>query len=225
MREVIIGHRAVGVVTLASMPIVDPNQFDRFILRQRFRMVTNVYDFYVAGPDGEAAGEPICFVKQKTFKFKEDIRFYTDRSRSEELMRIKARRRFDPSARYDVTDSEGRAIGAIQKVFGASLLRSTYRLYDVSGQETAIVMEQSRVVGAVRRLVGFVPYLDSFANWLPIPYHFIFLRGDTILGTHRRRLFKISDAYDIDMTGDSDRTIDRRLVLAIAVGMDALQAR
>ncbi len=188
-------------------------------------MVTNEYDFYVAGPDGEAAGDPICFVKQKTFKFKEDIRFYTDASRAEELMRIKARQRFDPSARYDVTDSAGQTIGAIQKVFGASLLRSTYKLFDSSGQQTATVMEESQVVAAVRRLVGFVPYLDSVANWLPIPYNFLFLRGDIVLGSHKRRLFKISDAYDIDMTADPDRTIDRRLVLAIAVGMDALQAR
>lgn len=207
------------------MPIIDPNQHDRFILRQRFRMVTNEYDFYIAGAGGEPSGAPFCFVKQKTFKFKEDIRFYTDSSRSEELLRIKARHRFDPSARYDVTDSAGRTIGAIQKVFGASLLRSTYKIFDGSGQETATVMEESQAVAAVRRLVGFVPYLSDVANWLPIPYHFVFLRGDVVIGTHRRRMFKVSDVYDIDMTGDSDRTIDRRLVLAIAVGMDALQAR
>jgi hypothetical protein len=31
--------------------------------------------------------------------------------------------------------------------------------------------------------------------------------------------------YDIDMSGDAERTLDRRLVLANVVGMDALQAR
>ncbi|MEX0789779.1 MAG: hypothetical protein WD178_03290, partial [Actinomycetota bacterium] len=162
---------------------------------------------------------------QKLFKFKEDIRFYTDAGRSEELMRIKARQRFDPAARYEVTDSAGQTVGAIQKVFGASLLRSTYKLYDSSGQETARVTEENQAVAALRRIVGFIPYLENVANWLPIPYHFVFLRGETVLGTHRRRLFKLVDAYDIDMTGDPDRTIDRRMVLAIAVGMDALQAR
>ncbi len=208
------------------MPIpVDPNQYDRFFLRQRFRMVTNEYDFYLVGPGGEPPAEPFCFVRQKTFKFKEDIRFYVDESRSEELMRIKARQRFDPSARYAVTDSGGAPIGGIQKVFGASLLRSTYRLTDPAGKELARVMEESQAVALVRRLVGFVPYLDDVANWLPIPYHFVFLRDGAVLGSHRRQLFKFRDAYDIDMTADRDHTIDRRLVLAIAVGMDALQAR
>jgi uncharacterized protein YxjI len=86
-------------------------------------------------------------------------------------------------------------------------------------------MEESQAVALLRRAVGFVPYLDNVANWLPIPYNFVFMRGDSVLGTHKRRMFKISDTYDIDMTADSGRTIDRRLVLAIAVGMDALQAR
>jgi hypothetical protein len=42
---------------------------------------------------------------------------------------------------------------------------------------------------------------------------------------HERQLWKFRDVYTIDMTADPQRQIDRRLVLAIAVGMDALQAR
>jgi hypothetical protein len=46
-----------------------------------------------------------------------------------------------------------------------------------------------------------------------------------VLGSHRRHIGKLRDVYTIDMSGDPDRTVDRRLILAIAVGMDALQAR
>ncbi len=77
----------------------------------------------------------------------------------------------------------------------------------------------------VRRVIGFDPYLDELANWLPVPYHFVFLRDGVILGSHRRELFRLLDSYYIDMSRDPARTIDRHLVLAIAVGMDALQAR
>ena len=56
-------------------------------------------------------------------------------------------------------------------------------------------------------------------------YHFEFRRGDEVLGTHTRQAFKFRDTYTIDMSGDPQRTIDRRMILAIAVGMDALQAR
>jgi uncharacterized protein YxjI len=203
---------------------VDPNAHDHFILRQRIRPIINQYEFTLPGPDGQP-GEPISFVEQKRFKFKEDIRFYADDTKQQELLRIKARQRFDPRARYDVTAADGTKIGEIQKVFGASLLRSTYALFDAQGTEVATASEKSLAVALFRRLVGFVPYVGNFADWLPIPYHFDFKHGDTVLGTHSRQAFKFRDTYTIDMSGDPQRTLDRRLVLAIAVGMDALQAR
>jgi len=204
---------------------VDPNDHDVFVLRQRIRPVVNQYEFFLPGPSPDANGQPICFVEQKRFKFKEDIRFFVDESKTQELLRIKARQRFDPRATYDITDETGAKIGEIQKVFGASLLRSTYRVNDASGAELMTSTEKHLWVALVRRAVGFIPYVDNVANWLPIPYHFVFRRGDELLGENTRRIGKLRDIYTIDMTPDSPRTVDRRLVLALAVGQDALQAR
>ena len=138
--------------------MIQPNDHDVFLLRQRLRLVINQYEFQLP------SGEPVAFVEQARFKFKEDIRFYADDSKRVELMRLKARQRFDPAARYDVTDSNGAPIGQIQKVFGKSLLRSTYRLYDAAGNETAKVTEKSLPVALFRRLVGLVPYIGNFAE-------------------------------------------------------------
>jgi uncharacterized protein YxjI len=204
--------------------LVDPNDHDVFILRQRIRPVVNQYEFSIPNGDG-APGEPICFAEQKRFKFKEDIRFYTDDSKQHELMRILARQRFDPRARYDVTDSAGAKVGEIQKVFGESLIRSTYELYDAQGNPAAKATEKSLFVALFRRLVDFVPYVGDFSDWLPIPYHFDFIRDGKTIGTHMRQAWKFRDTYTIDMSGDPEKAVDRRLVLAIAVGMDALQAR
>ncbi len=206
--------------------MVDPNQHDVFILRQRIKLVINQYEFFLPPSEpGQGMGERICFVEQKRFKFKEDIRFYVDESKAQELLRIKARQRFDPAATYDVTDEAGTKLGEIQKVFGKSLLRSTYRINDATGAEVAIVTEKSMPIALFRRLVGFIPYVDNVADWLPIPYHFVFLRGEQVIGENTRQMWKIRDNYTIDMTADADRVLDRRLVLAISVGMDALQAR
>jgi uncharacterized protein YxjI len=203
---------------------IDFNAHDRFLLRQLIRPMINQYEFSLPDGDGRP-GPPICFVEQARFKFKEDIRFYTDSSKTQEIMRIKARQRFDPRARYDVDAADGSKIGEIQKVFGASLIRSTYGLFDPAGNEVARASERSLIVALFRRLVGFIPYVGDFADWLPIPYHFDFKRDDTVLATHERQKFKFRDTYTIDASGDPERTLDRRLLLATAVGMDALQAR
>ena len=197
--------------------MIDPNEHDRFVLRQRIRLVINQYEFSLA--EGEA---PFCFVEQARFKFKEDIRFFADESKSVELMRIKARQRFDPRATYDIT-ADGEKIGEIQKIFGSSLLRSTYEIRGPFGAVRS--REQNLVVALFRRLVGLVPYVGDFADWLPIPYNFEFLVGDRRVGLSKRRFGSFRDIYDIDFSGDPERTIDRRLLLAAAVGQDALQAR
>src|SRR4051794_349847 len=186
---------------------VDPTAHARFVPRQRIRPVLTQYEISLPGEDGEPA-QPVCFVEQARFKFKEDIRFYTDDSKQNEAMRILARQRFDPRARYDVTDGNGSKIGEIQKVFGKSLIRSTYQLFAASGQEAAVAQEKSFAVALFRRAVGFVPYLGDFADWLPIPYHFDFLRGDELLATHTRKAWKFKDTYTIDLSGDPERTLD-----------------
>jgi uncharacterized protein YxjI len=201
---------------------------DRFVLRQRVKLVINQYEFSVpeSGIDGESSeGEPFCFVEQKRFKFKEDIRFFADESKQTELLKILARQRFDPKARYDVTLPDGTKVGEIQKVFGKSLLRSTYALYDANGAEVALVREVKMWVALFRRFVGAVPYVGDFADWLPIPYDFEYVRDDERLGLHTRRRWQWRDVYDIDLSADTGHTIDRRLALAVAVGIDALQAR
>lgn len=140
--------------------MIDPNDHDRFVLRQRVKLVINQYQFSIPQP-GESDGKSFCFVEQARFKFKEDIRFFADDSKSHELMRILARQRFDPRARYDVTAPDGSKVGEIQKVFGTSLPRSTYALYGRDGAEVAKVRERSMPVALFRRLIGLIPYVES----------------------------------------------------------------
>lgn len=198
--------------------MIDPNDHDRFVLRQRIRLVINQYEFSLSDQD-----PAFCFVEQARFKFKEDIRFYADDRKTTELMRIQARQVFDPWATYDVTAADGSKIGEIQKAFGRSLFQSTFLIHTPGGTVTAY--ERSLPVAIFRRVVGIVPFIGDFADWLPIPYHFVFERDGRILGVHKRRFGRFRDVYDIDMSADTPRSLDRRLVLAAAVGMDALQAR
>jgi uncharacterized protein YxjI len=206
------------------VPSVDPNQHDRFYISQRFTLMVNQYEVSTLGPDRKSAGEPVCFVEQKRMKLKEDLRAFTDDSKTTEVFRIKAQQVWDPRATYDITDPNGQLIGQLQKVFGKSLLRSTWRIFDAAANELAWAHERSFVVALFRRLVGLVPYIGDFADWLPIPYHFDYYIGEDQIGG-MERILGVRDRYRLDVSGDADRKLDRRVVLALAVGMDALQAR
>jgi uncharacterized protein YxjI len=186
---------------------------DRFVIDQLIRPMANLYRI-AAGPT------PVAFVRQKKMAIKEDIRFFSDENQTHELWRIKARSMMELSGRYDVTTAEGEKIGVLGKVFGKSLLRSTWQIFDSADQEVAIAMERSMPVAILRRVIDAVPYGD----FVPIPFHFTIDAGERHIGDLNRR-FGYRDTYDLDVSGDVERTIDRRLAVTLGVALDALQSR
>jgi hypothetical protein len=193
---------------------------DAFFVDQLIRPVANLYRISTLGSDGASAGQPLAFVRQKKLAIKEDIRFFADDSESEELFRIKARQILELRGRYDVTTSVGERIGILEKVFGASLLRSTWRIYDAMEQQIALAQERSMPIAILRRLIDFVPY----GEYIPIVFQFTILMDGREVGELRRPI-GLRDRYILKLTGDHDRRIDRRVAVALAIALDALQSR
>jgi uncharacterized protein YxjI len=195
--------------------------YDRFLVDQLVRPIANLYRVTPLAAGEAPAGGPVAFVRQKKMAIKEDIRFFADESESEELFRIKARSVFDiGGARYDVADAQGSPIGALEHVFGKSLLRSTWKLTGADGGDVATAQERSVPMAIARRVIDFVPY----GEWVPIRYNFDLLMDGSVIG-HMNRKFQLRDRYVLDLSGDHDRRLDRRLALALAIGLDALQNR
>jgi uncharacterized protein YxjI len=195
---------------------------DRFLVEQLIRPMVNLYQVTPLAVGETPAGGPVAFVRQKRMAIKEDIRFYADEQETEEIFRIKARSIFDiGSARYDVADAGGAPIGVLEHVFAKSLLRSTWRVTDADGGEVMTAQERSVPMAIARRIVDFVPYVGEF---VPIPYNFDFVMDGKVVG-HMNRKFQLRDRYVLDLAGDHDRRLDRRMAIALAIGLDALQNR
>ena len=194
---------------------------DRFLVDQLIRPMANLYRITPLAAGETPAGGPIAFVRQKKLAIKEDIRFYRDDSEQDELFRLKARTMFDTGgSRYDVFAGEQK-LGTLHHDFRKSLLRTTWRVLDADEQETAIAQERSLPAAVVRRVIDFVPDVGGF---IPIPYNFDFLVDGTKVGEMNRK-FQLRDRYVLDLSGDTGKRIDRRLAVAVAIGLDALQNR
>jgi hypothetical protein len=194
---------------------------DRFLVDQLVRPMVNLYRITPLAGGDTPAGDPIAFVRQKRLALKEDIRFFADDSESQELYRIKARSMIEIGGRYDVTSPDGARIGVLEKAFRESLLRSTWRILGPGEQVEAVVQERSLPAAIVRRAIDFVPDVGGL---IPIPYNFDFLVDGSVVGRMDRKL-KLRDRYVLDLSGDTGRRIDRRLGLALAIGLDTLQNR
>jgi uncharacterized protein YxjI len=194
---------------------------DRYLVDQLVRPIANLYRITPLAAGETPTWPPVAYVRQKKLAIREDIRFYADEQETEQLFQIKARNILDMGgSRYDVYAGE-KQIGALEHQFRASLIRSTWRVRDASNQEIAVARERSLPLAIARRVIDFVPDVGGL---IPIPYNFDLLIEDKVIGTINRK-FQLRDRYVLDVSGDHERRLDRRLAIALAIGLDTLQNR
>lgn len=195
------------------MDLATLQQQNHLLIRQKITPMINRYLVTVPTADG-AEGELVAFVEQKRLAFREEVTFFADEARSQPLFRFKARQILDVGATYDVTAADGAPIGLFRKDFGKSLLRSTWHLEQPGVQ--AVGQERSPAVAIIRRVWEMVSDWPFF-----IPYHFDFTAGEhPVMSVDKTTV--VRDRYRLDI---QEQALDRRLAIAMAVALDALQSR
>jgi len=168
---------------------------NRLLIQQVFRPIANEYRISAPAPGSSEEGRPLLYVKQKKMKIKEDIRFRLSPDDGDHVFMIKSKSVFEFRGRHEVLDADGAVIGMLEKDFGRSLLR---------------------------RFADLGPELFSLLTWLP--FNFVLLRGGQQVGTYKRVLGKFRDRYILELEPEL-AAVDRRLIVAFAIGLDALQDR
>jgi hypothetical protein len=181
---------------------------DRYRIRRTFFKLFGA-SFRVLGP----ADELLAFSKQKAFRLREDIRVYADESMGVELLTIHARQIVDFSAAYDVIDArEGRKVGAARRKGFSSILRDSWEILDA----------QDRVIGRAREDSTGMALLRRFlSNLIPQRFHVVTADGANI-ATFRQRFNPFVYTLEVENEGGA---VDRRLVLAAAVLVSAIEGR
>lgn len=195
---------------------------DRLLIQQVFKPIANEYRISVPTPGSSDEGRLMLYVKQKKMKIKEDIRFRLSPDDDAHVFMIKSKSVFEFRGRHNVLDADGQVIGTLEKDFTRSLLRSHWHVRDPAGTELLEGHEASWVVALVRRFADIGVDWLSLLTWLP--FNFVLRRGEQQVGTYKRVLGKLRDRYVLEL-GPELADVDRRLILALAIGLDALQDR
>ena len=169
--------------------------YDRYLVDQLIRPIANLYRITPLAGGETPAGPPIAFVRQRKLAIKEDIRFYGDEAETQEIFRIAARTMFDTGGSRYDVVAGGGERIGVLHHLFKSIIRTTWSVQDANEQEIAVARERSQFGAIARRLIDFVP---DVGGMIPIPYN---------------------------LSGDTEKRIDRRLAIALAVGLDTLQNR
>jgi len=221
------GRRAATVSPVTT--IHDPAQVldtiessDRFLVQQVFKPIANEYRISVPTPGSTDEGRPLLFVKQKKMSIKEDIRFRPRPDEGPHAFMIKSKTVFEFRGRHEVVDADGHVIGSLGKLFARSLLRSHWQVLDAGGNELFQAHEASWIIALLRRFADLGPDWFGLLSWLP--FNFVLKRDGEQVGTYKRVLGKFRDRYVFE-PGPGLHGVDRRLLIAFTVALDALQDR
>lgn len=184
-------------------------QYNQYVLKRQVFALAGKFRFFA--PDGKL----LLFSEQKMFKLREDIRVYSDESKAQEVLMIKARQIVDFSAAYDVVDSAtGQKVGALRRKGLASILRDEWEVLDAGDVVLGKLMEDSMGLALLRRFLS---------NLVPQNYDILF--GTDRVADLKQNFNPFTYSLNIDFSMDTDQRLDRRLGLAAGILLAAVEGR
>jgi uncharacterized protein YxjI len=185
-------------------------QFPRYLLKRQAIALTGKFRFY------NPMGNLVMFSEQKMFRLREDIRVYSDESKSQEVLSIKTRQILDFSAAYDVVDTAlNQKVGVLRRKGLRSLLRDEWEVLDANDNLIGQLFEDSIGLALLRRLV--------LGTWLPQNYDITL--GNARVADLKQRFHLFRYELDLDFTMDAGRLLDRRLGIAAGILLATVEGK
>ncbi len=167
--------------------------------------------FHIYDPDGNVA----FYSKLKAFKMKEDIRVYTGEDMQEEVLVIQARKILDISSAYDVVDpTTNEKVGVLKRKGIKSIIKDEWIFMDANDQEIGLIKEDSTFFALFRRFITSI---------IPQTYHGYI--GDNLVCTFKQNFNPFVMKINLDFSPDTNNLLDRRLGIAAAVLLTAIEGK
>ena len=199
--------------SFASSSVSDRYGHRTYVLKKQFfKMFGGTFRIY------DANEKLLFFSKQKALKLKEDIRVWTGEDMAQEVLTIKARKMLDISATYDVVDTTtGEKVGALRRKGLKSMLQDEWLILDAQDREMGMIREDSTALALIRR---FIEYASLF-----IPQSFHGYIGSNPVCLFKQNANPFLAQINIDFSTDASNLLDRRLGIAAAVLLCAIEGK
>lgn len=185
-------------------------QFPSYLLQRQVFALTGKFRFF------DPSGNLVMFSEQKMFRLREDIRVYSDESKQQEVLMIKARQIIDFSAAYDVIDpTANEKVGVLRRKGWNSLLRDEWEVLNAQDQPIGILFEDSMGLAMLRRLL-----LGSL-----LPQNYDLTIGATRVADLKQRFNLFRYELDLDLSMDTAKQLDPRLGVAAAILLAAVEGK
>ena len=181
-----------------------------FPLRFSFKITTLANDFTAT----DSRGNIVAYVRQKMFKFKEDIQIFSDESRANVLYSIKADRWIDFSAAYAFIDERTRQeFGKIARKGWKSIWKAEYEIIDQHGKLQYHIREENAWVKVMDSFLGEIPILGFFTGYFFNPTYLLTDLSDRPIAKLSKEASFFGKEFTLEKTGPIDGDDDDRILL------------
>jgi hypothetical protein len=138
-------------------------------LKFTFKIGTLANDFVIE----DSSSATLAYVRQKMFKFIEEIQVFTDTSKKNLEFTIKANKWIDFSATYVFTDKNGVEKGRVARKGWASIWKARYDVYDQNEHLAFHIMEENAWTKVFDSLLSEIPILGMFTGYMFNPKYIV----------------------------------------------------
>lgn len=163
----------------------------------------------------DAAGKQVAYIRQKLFKFKEDVSVFRDETQSETLYKIRADRWIDWSASYAFTDGNGTALGKVGRKGGKSLFKAHYELFDEREQQDLLIREERFFVRFMDGLLGEVPVLGMLTGYFFNPTYLITRPDGTLVARFSKQPSFFGRKFQVEQESAFEPGEEVRILLGL----------
>ncbi|WP_210462008.1 LURP-one-related/scramblase family protein [Rufibacter roseolus] len=182
-----------------------------FPLEFQFKISTLANDFSVK----DAGGLPVCYVRQKLFKLKEEVIVFNDESQSEQLYTIKANQWIDFSAAYVFRDRTGQEIGRVARKGWASLWKAHYEAYDQNQQQDFTIREANAWVKVADGLLSELPIVGILTGYFFNPSYTVTRPDGTLIATLKKQKSFFGRKFTVTQESAFEPGEQERIVLSL----------
>jgi hypothetical protein len=184
----------------------------QFPIQFSFKVTSLANDFIAR----DAVGNVVAYVRQKMFRFKEDIEVFSDEARSRVNYRIKADRWIDFSAAYAFYEGPGeREIGKIARKGWRSIWKAEYEIIDQNGQLQYHIREENGWVKVMDSLFGEIPILGMFTGYFFNPTYIVSDLRDREIVRLVKQPSLLGKEFTLNKVGQMDGDDDDRIMLGL----------
>lgn len=178
----------------------------------KFKISTLSSDFNITDKNGNY----VAYVRQKMFKFKEDVVIYSDDTRTKELYRIKANKWIDFNAAYAITEvNNEKTFGRLARKGMRSLWKATYNIIDHEDKQRFQVTEDNAWTKFFDSLVGEIPIIGMFTGYFLNPTYSVKDDSEKVYFKLKKMPSMIGRRFQLDRVVDIHDEDESLVVLSL----------